>query len=60
MMLWLTALKVHPSIKAHICAMMSCDIYTHTPVPKKFYKLPSVLFCCTNSLHELFRALAWV
>ena len=36
-----------------------CRLYPY-PCPKKFYKLPAVLFCYTNLLYKLAWAWAWV
>ena len=36
-----------------------CHLYPY-PCPKKFYKLPAVLFCYTKLLYKLAWAWAWV
>ena len=36
-----------------------CHLYPY-PCPKKFYKLPAVLFCYTNLFYKLAWAWAWV
>ena len=36
-----------------------CHLYPY-PCPKKFYKLPAVLFCYTNVFYKLAWAWAWV
>ena len=36
-----------------------CHLYPY-PCPKKFYKLPAVLFCCTILFYKVAWAWAWV
>ena len=36
-----------------------CHLYPY-PCPKKFYKLPAVLFCYANLFYKLAWAWAWV
>ena len=36
-----------------------CHLYPY-PCPKKFYRLPAVLFCCTILFYKLAWAWAWV
>ena len=41
----------------YICEL--CHLYPY-PCPKKFYKLPAVLFCYTNLFYKMAWAWAWV
>ena len=41
-----------------LCSIELCHLYPY-PCPKKFYKLPAVLFCYTNLFYKLAWACAW-